>query len=161
MLSPRGPVHIVISPFQPENQAEVKQLVLAGLAEHWGEIDPDKNPDLNDIGSTYANATFLVAWLDDHIVGTGALVPRSAEVAEIVRMSVRADVRRNGIGGLILRQLFERARVDGYCRVVLETTATWHRVIEFYRRSGFHITHERDGDVYFVAQLKELITSAR
>ena len=40
---------VIILPFQPENQAEVKNLILAGLAEHWGMIDPSKNPDLNDI----------------------------------------------------------------------------------------------------------------
>ena len=145
--------NITISLFRPEDQAQVKSLILAGLGEHWGTLDPSKNPDLNDIRSTYANATFLVAWLDDKIVGTGALVPRTDGVAEIVRMSVAPDLRRRGVGRLILQQIVERAQAAGYRQIILETTATWREVIEFYQRCGFHITHYHDGDVYFVLDL--------
>lgn len=144
---------LTILPFQPENQAEVKNLILAGLAEHWGKIDPSRNPDLDDISSTYAPAAFLVAWLDGQIVGTGALVPRPDGVAEIVRMSVAAGRRRQGIGKLILQHLIEQAQARGYRQIILETTATWHEVIEFYQRCGFRFTHYRDGDVYFVLDL--------
>lgn len=125
---------ITILPFRSENQTEVRNLVLAGLAEHWGKLDPDKNPDLEDIALTYAEGVFLVAWQDDKIIGTGALVPRSAEIAEIVRMSVAANLRRNGVGRKILQRLCERAKSDGYKRLVLETTDTWHEVIEFYKK---------------------------
>ena len=54
---------VTVKPFQPEDQAAVKNLILAGLAEHWGELDLSKNPDLNDITSTYASGAFFVAWL--------------------------------------------------------------------------------------------------
>ena len=77
---------INLMPFRPEDQVTVKQLLLAGLAEHWGQIDPTKNPDLNDIAVTYASADFLVAWSDRRIVGCGALVPRANQIAEIVRI---------------------------------------------------------------------------
>lgn len=53
---------IVILPFQPENQEDVKKLILAGLVEHWGKLDPTKNPDLNDIANSYAQSVFFVAW---------------------------------------------------------------------------------------------------
>lgn len=144
---------ITILPFRSENQTEVRNLVLAGLAEHWGKLDPDKNPDLEDIALTYAEAVFLVAWQDDKIIGTGALVPRSAEIAEIVRMSVAVNLRRNGVGRKILHRLCERAKSDGYKRLVLETTDTWYEVIEFYKKFGFQISHYLDGDVYFVRDI--------
>ncbi len=146
---------LTILPFQSQNQAEVKSLILAGLAEHWGEIDPSKNPDLDDISSTYTQATFLVAWLDGQIVGTGALVPRSDGVAEIVRMSVAAERRRQGIGKIILQHLIKQAQTRGYRQIILETTATWHEVIEFYQRCGFRLTHYRDGDIYFALDLTD------
>ncbi|MFN8455234.1 MAG: GNAT family N-acetyltransferase [Anaerolineae bacterium] len=142
-----------ITPFQPPDQAAARALILAGLAEHWGYLDSSKNPDLADIHTAYAGAMFLVAWLDGRIVGTGALVPRSAEVAEIVRMSVAAEVRRQGIGRAILQQLCERARQLGFRRLILETTATWQEVIEFYQGFGFSITHLQDDDVYFSLDL--------
>jgi GNAT superfamily N-acetyltransferase len=157
-MTPQQPSHghgdsilhdLMIVPFQPENQAAVKRLILAGLTEHWGQLDPTKNPDLDDIGATYAHATFLVAWWHGTIVGTGALLPRSAHSAEIVRMSVAAHMRRHGIGTRLLQRLVAHAQARGYRRLILETTATWHEVIAFYQRNGFQITHCRDGDVYF------------
>jgi N-acetylglutamate synthase-like GNAT family acetyltransferase len=144
---------INLMPFRPEDQAAVKQLVLAGLGEHWGKIDPTKNPDLNDIAVTYAAADFQVARSDGRIVGCGALVPRGDQIAEIVRMSVAADMRRQGIAHYILNRLIEIARERGCKQVTLETTATWAGVIEFYLRCGFRITHHKDGDVYFALDL--------
>lgn len=144
---------ITIRPFQPKDQFKVKTLILAGLKEHWGTLDPTKNPDLNDIAQTYANATFLVAWDGDKIIGTGALVTRANGTAEIVRMSVAANQRRKGIGGQILQELCEQAKRNGYKHLVLETTETWTEVIEFYQQFGFQITHYQNGDVYFALDL--------
>jgi putative acetyltransferase len=140
---------ITILPFQPEDQSAVKNLILAGLEEHWGVLDLTKNPDLDEIALTYAPATFLVAWQNDKIVGTGALVPKPDGAAEVVRMSVASDWRRKGIGKKILQELCKQAKLNGYRRLVLETTETWSEVIEFYQQFGFQITHHLDGDVYF------------
>jgi putative acetyltransferase len=140
---------VVILPFQPADQDKVKELILNGLAEHWGKLDLAKNPDLNNIAETYAQDVFLVAWLEEKIIGTGALIHRSDEFAEIVRMSVVKEMRKKGVGRLILQQLIEIAEEKGYRKIVLETTNSWYEVIEFYLRCGFLITHEQDGDVYF------------
>jgi putative acetyltransferase len=139
--------------FKPENQDPVKNLILSGLAEHFGTIDVTRNPDLNQIADTYADHDFLLAWCGERIVGTGALLRRSENTAEIVRMSVAYDMRRQGIGRQILAQILDFARVKGYRQVILETTDTWEEVIQFYLRCGFHITHYQEGDVYFALDL--------
>ena len=144
---------IAIRPFKPENQEAVKTLILAGLAEHWGTLDLTRNPDLDDIGRSYTGSVFLVAWLGQRVVGTGALVPHAGGVGEIVRMSVAADLRRRGVGRLILQNLVEQAKACGLHRVILETTAAWKDVVLFYLRCGLRITHYQDGDVYFVLDL--------
>ena len=144
---------IDLLPFHPDDQAEVKRLVLAGLAEHWGEIDPTKNPDLNDIAASYAAANFLVARVQGRIVGCGALIQRTGRTAEIVRMSTAAGMRRQGIARSILNRLIELARSKKYYKIILETTCTWSEAIEFYLHCGFHITHYQDGDVYFALEL--------
>lgn len=144
-----------IFPFQPENQATVKSLILDGLVEHWGYLDESKNPDLDNIALSYAEATFLVAWLDDEIIGTGAFIPRSESQVEILRMSVKKELRRHGIGQQILSELCEKARQEGYKEVILETTETWQDVISFYLNYGFEITHYEGGDVYFSFDLRE------
>jgi putative acetyltransferase len=142
-----------IVPFKPAYQAEAKNLILAGLVEHWGTLDPTKNPDLDDISSSYANGQVLVAIHDEEVIGTGAIVPKDNKTAEIVRMSVATNMRRKGIGKVILNQLCDYARSIGCRRVVLETTDSWHEVIAFYKRYGFQITHYLDGDVYFALDL--------
>lgn len=144
---------IIITPFQAENQDAVKHLILSGLADHWEQLDLTKNQDLDDIATSYVNDVFLVAWQGDRIVGTGALVHRSDKTGEIVRMSVARDMRRQGIGSLILERLIERARSKGYRRVILETTKTWSEVIKFYLKCGFQVTHEQNGDIYFKLDL--------
>lgn len=145
-----------LRPFRPEDQCAVKALILAGLKEHWGTLDPTLNPDLGDIASTYADATVVVACQSDRIIGTGVLKPQGegARVGEIVRMSVATDCRRRGIGRQILNALIEAGRERGYARIILETTQTWDGAIAFYQAAGFQITHHQDGDVYFVMQLR-------
>ena len=145
--------NITIMPFKTAYQAEVKNLILAGLVEHWGTLDPSKNPDLDDISASYANGLFLVVLLNEKVIGTGAMIPKDNYTAEIVRMSVAAPMRRKGIGKAILTQLCAHARSIGCRRVILETTDSWHEVIAFYKRYGFQITHYLDGDVYFVLNL--------
>jgi putative acetyltransferase len=144
---------LTISTFHPEDQDEVKNLVLAGLVEHWGWLDSSKNPDLDDIAMQYASGVFFIARQAGRLVGTGALIPRQDGIAEIVRMSVAKDVRRQGIGKKILSELVNHARQAGFKRLILETTTTWQEVVEFYLHCGFRITHRQDGDTYFALDL--------
>jgi|GEM_PF-339386 glycopeptide antibiotics resistance protein/GNAT superfamily N-acetyltransferase len=153
LLAQPSAAEFAIRPFHPEYQESVKKLILTGLSEHWGWLDASKNPDLDDISAAYANAIFLTGWRKDRLVATGALVPRSSDTAEIVRMSVATGLRRQGIGKRMLCALCEYARSSGYRRLILETTATWTEVIAFYQRFGFRITHHQDGDAYFALDL--------
>jgi GNAT superfamily N-acetyltransferase len=129
-----------IRPFDAGLQREVRDLIAEGLAEHFGSYDATRNPDLEDIAAVYAPGVFLVATIEGRLVGTGALVPETAGVGRIVRMSVRAAMRRRGIASAILAELAAAASAAGYRRLVLETTADWAEVIEFYRSQGFELT---------------------
>ena len=142
-----------LRPFRPEDQDAVRTLILAGLKEHWGTLDPTLNPDLDDITTSYKDATVLVACEGGRIIGTGVLKPRDTDAGEIVRMSVAGTMRRRGIGRRILDALIAAGRERGYARIILETTETWDGAIAFYQSAGFKITHHQDGDVYFVMEL--------
>ena len=148
---------IKITPFQTKDQAAVKTLILDGLVDHWGTLDESLNPDLDDIVTSYDDGIFLVTWLDDEIIGTGAFKPHSEKQVEIVRMSVFKKLRRQGLGKQILTELCRQATQAGYEEVVLETTETWQDVIDFYLNYGFEITHYADGDAYFKMSLKKSI----
>jgi GNAT superfamily N-acetyltransferase len=148
---------LTIEPFRPEDQQPAKALILAGMEEHWGVLDESKNPELDDIASSYADGVFLVARQGDEMVGTGAFRPVSDGAVEIVRMSVKKEKRRQGIGREILAELCWRAYRRGYKRTILETTASWEEVVAFYRAFGFEVTHHVAGDVYFAMELQEFI----
>jgi N-acetylglutamate synthase-like GNAT family acetyltransferase len=146
---------ISLAPFHSSDQAAVKALVLAGLVAHWGKLDPTLNPDLNDIAESYRDALFLVAKQNGRVVGCGALVPHDADIAEVKRMSVSAELRRQRLGRCILTALCNEASTRGFRCIILETTETWDEVIAFYLDFGFQITHHQDGDVYFELDLEQ------
>lgn len=143
--------------FRREDQAAVRGVIIAGLAEHWGVVDPELNPDLGDIATTYADGVVLVGWWADEIVGTGILIPREGNVHEVLRMSVAAAHRRRGVATRLLAELVAAAERLGAGRVVLETTASWHEAVAFYTAFGFTFSHHADGafgpDAYFFLDL--------
>ena len=143
MSGPRDGV--MIRRFRPEGQAAARDLILAGMKEHRGFLDPSMNPDLDDIVAAYASSTFLLAWFGEELLGTGALVREMEGIGRIVRMSVAARTRRRGVGRLILKALLEYARTAGYHRVVLETEEDWSDAITFYRNCGFRAIGYQDG----------------
>ena len=142
---------VKIRPFQPNDQLLVKQLILDGLADHWGTLDLSLNTDLNDISRTYSGQTFLLAVQGETIVGCGALIEEEGKAGygRIVRMSVKKENRRQGIGQLILHQLEKAARQRQFHKIVLETTQTWAEVVAFYQANGFHIIGHQNGDTHF------------
>jgi GNAT superfamily N-acetyltransferase len=130
----------------PGQHDDVRTLILSGLGEHWGSIDDTLNPDLTDIAASYAAGRTLVACDGRRVVGTGTLIPRDGATAEIVRVSVAAPYRRAGVGRRLVADLVDTARHWRMQRVILETSAHWNEVVEFYERCGFTLTHFEDGD---------------
>ena len=131
--------------FSPADQEAVRALILSGLEEHWGHLDESLNPDLRDIAVTYRHGRTVVVEVAGQLVGTGTLVPAGEGAAEIRRMSVRPDCRRQGIGWAIVESLTTTAWEWGATRVVLETSTDWTEAVEFYLRCGFVVTHQEEG----------------
>ena len=140
----------VIRPFREDDQAPARELILAGLREHWGDgFDPNQNPDLDVISKSYEKGVFLVALAGERLVGTGALIPEGAGRGRILRMSVATEMRRQGVGIQLLKALCERAKERGYNKIVLETTSTWEGAQAFYRDFGFKVVGTWGGDTHF------------
>lgn len=79
----------------------------------------------------------VVARDDDGIVGTGALKPVDAAVAEIKRMYVHPRARGQGLGRAILERLLDDARTIGYQVARLETVGFMTEAQALYRSLGF------------------------
>lgn len=149
--------HITIRPMDTRDQPEVAALILGGLAEHWGDVNPSLNPDVHDLLDSYPGGRTVVAIRLDRVVGTGTVIAVGDGPAEIRRMSVDPACRHRGVGRRILDDLVATARSWPVDRVVLETSAHWHDVVAFYLSCGFVITHDDDGafgrDTWFALDL--------
>ena len=151
------PPGLVIRPMQPEDQPTVRRLILDGLADHFGEIDETRNPDIDDLLGHYGpmDGFSIVAERDGELVGVGTFHAEGERAARLVRMSVRGYQRVRGLGRALVRRLLDEARARGYQEAVCETCDDWEDAIALYRRCGFSEVGRRDGDIHFRLGLAE------
>ena len=88
---------------------------------------------------------FVVAVLDEKIVGCGALHVLWEDLAEVRTVAVEKDLHHQGIGHQILEYVIQRAREIGVARIFCLTFQT-----EFFGRHGFEIIEGTpvEADVY-------------
>jgi GNAT superfamily N-acetyltransferase len=79
----------------------------------------------------------LVADLDGAIVGCAMYYPINDTTCEIKRVYVTDAARGHGVGRTLMQTGMERARADGYDRMVLDTIVGLTEAITLYGRLGF------------------------
>lgn len=79
----------------------------------------------------------LLAELDAAPVGCGMTHPLNDADAEVKRVFVRAQARGTGAGRKLSRALIDQARMDGYKRVLLDTSAEFKGAQRLYEKLGF------------------------
>jgi ribosomal protein S18 acetylase RimI-like enzyme len=147
-----------IRPFRPSDQTSVRSLILAGLSEHFEQLKPELNPDLDDIWASYpaAGGRFYVVEQEETVVGSGGLTREGAGVWRIVRVSVAPSVRRHGIGRQITQFLVSTCQQIGAREIVVETNEDWVAAIGLYLRCGFTIEGYRNGECHMKLDLANL-----
>ncbi|MBZ4036661.1 GNAT family N-acetyltransferase [Flavobacterium sp. 17A] len=88
-----------------------------------------KNDDLKFV--------FVVAKINNKIVGCGAIRPIDENTGEIKRMY--ATLPRKGIGQTILNFLESKAKDIGYSNLILETRVKNNEAIQFYKNKGYEV----------------------
>jgi putative acetyltransferase len=83
------------------------------------------------------HGAFVVAWADEKAVGCGAVRLIDNETAELKRMYIVPEYRRQGLAGGILQFLEDHARALGATRVVLETVIDPPGAVALYRAAGY------------------------
>lgn len=95
--------------------------------------------DLYSIDEVYfqQRGDFLVGILDGRLVAMGAFRQTTPTSAEIKRMRTQPDMQGQGLGGIMIRELEQRARQLGYIHLHLETSTLQIGAHKFYRKYGF------------------------
>jgi GNAT superfamily N-acetyltransferase len=79
----------------------------------------------------------VVAWVDGEAIGCGAVRLLGEGTAELKRVYIVPEHRRQGVAPAMLRFLEEQARALGATRVVLETVLDPPVAVALYRSAGY------------------------
>jgi GNAT superfamily N-acetyltransferase len=95
---------------------------------------------------TPPTGAFLVIYAGGRPVACGGLKRDDDGVAEIKRMYVVPEARRQGLGRQLLDALEDRARELGYARIRLDTGARQPHAQAMYERAGYHPIDNYNGN---------------
>jgi [ribosomal protein S18]-alanine N-acetyltransferase len=136
-------IPVTIRPYQDEDFLAVSRLEKSGVHETYRSAVFVRQM------AVICQETFLVALLDDDPVGytVGILVQNDPGEAWILRMGVREDQQRNGIGIILLSELLGIFSRKGVHAVRL-TVSPWNvPALGLYLKAGF--VHETYAPAYF------------
>jgi len=106
-LTLRKRARVTVRTADPSQASKLHALIAANLEE--GRLLP------RELGDLTAHAErFVVAMRGRKVVGCADLVPLSPHVAEVRSLAVDADARGGGIGGVLVEELRQRARREGF-----------------------------------------------
>lgn len=80
---------------------------------------------------------FIIAEIDNEIVGCGAIRPIDENIGEVKRMYSKFPGKR--IGQTILSFLENKAKAIGYSDLVLETRVKNQEATQFYQKQGYKV----------------------
>ena len=146
---------LLVRCFHSRDQRECRQVILDGLAEHFGFIDESRNPDLADINKAYiaVGNEFYVAECDGDIIGTVGLLFEPEHV-RIVRMSVGKSHRKQGVATALLKTCIAAAKAHNLPEIVAFTEPHWSDAVGFYKASGFEQFGRDDEDIHLRLSLR-------
>ncbi len=123
----RKPTRVTLRTADPSQASKLHALIWANLEE--GRLLPRELGDL-----TLHAGRFVVAMRGRTIVGCADLVPLSSHVAEVRSLAVDPKTRGTGIGAMLVEELRQRARREGFEKLCAFT----HRP-GYFSRMGFSI----------------------
>ncbi|HUH33739.1 MAG TPA: GNAT family N-acetyltransferase [Daejeonella sp.] len=107
------------------------------LDQYLSEVDGEEHSFYAQYNKLDKIQQVIVAYSDDIPVGCGAIKQYTVVTAEVKRMFVHPDYRRQGIAKLILTELEHWANESGYLACVLETGKKQSEAISLYQRMGY------------------------
>ena len=129
---------LVIRPVDPQGKDAIALLHEAAneVRAHYPDLFTLESPGPANPPNP-AGGIYLLGYLDDQPVVSGALRPLGQEMVEIRRIFVSQEARRAGLGRAMLQALEEAAREFGYKVMRLETGNRQDPAMALYVSCGF------------------------
>ena len=141
---------------------QVKQLILdyiyfLGRDLSFQNIDDE----LNDLKkkSIPLNGEILVALKDDDVLGMVAYYKHDENTCEMKRLYVKPEARGRHLGDILLSNIIEHAKDNGYEIMLLDTIEPLKHAIALYKKHGFkecepYYNNPMDDVIYMMKFLK-------
>ena len=140
-MVPKHLSHLTIRPATNADCERVQKLVFNVLAEFGLSGAPDStDADLNDLEANYAGRGGwfdVIENSDGNLVGSCGLYAIDESTCELRKMYFVPEVRGLGLGRYILELAIERARAQGFSKMVLETSSKLLAANRLYQQFGF------------------------
>ncbi len=131
----------LIRDWQPDDR-EPAAVIHSVLTEYGLAWEPEgADQDVLNVEACYLkrHGEFWVIEQQGNLVGTGAYYPihRGYKAVEIRKMYLRPEVRGQGLGRFLLRQLETAIAAHGFAEIWVETASALKEAVVLYETSGY------------------------
>lgn len=165
--------NIIVRTIEKNDLEKAQQFLLSNLKELY-DIDYDypNNKDIHEMEEVYlktANNTILGAFAEDgRVVGTIAVRPYDDRIAvvkgrydlettaDLGRCYIDKNLRRKGIGSLLVQEIFRFCKQAGYKSIYLHTHKFLPGGFQFWQAQGFAITVD-EGDTDQTVHMEKML----
>ena len=133
------------------------------LSKELGDAGLDVPADLQHFSGTYigsihnrfwvaavteqlatASAQELTSGVHDRVIGMVGVVATKTDVAEMRRLRVTPNFRRQGIAARLLRAALAHCRDQGFLKVLLDARLEQTAAVQLFEREGFQFSRNRE-----------------
>lgn len=137
--------NFIVRSWQPRDRTIVVNLICTILAEYGLDSEPcGADEDVEKVEEFYdkTGGEFWVVEASDQIVGTAAYYPiqRGNNAVEIRKMYLHPEVRGQGLGKFLLKELENRIQSQGFQEIYLETATVLKEAVQLYESCGYQQT---------------------
>lgn len=108
-----------------------------GLLRHYERTGYLKDLDEHAVAYGHGRGIFLVLHEGGMVIGCGGLCRLADGDAELMRLWLRRDRRKLGLGKMVFERLLREAAALGYARLFLDTSNRCVDAVRLFRRNGF------------------------